>query len=281
MTYKGDTMKRTASLSTAALVLASALGLTACSDSTGPDENTGQYYGTEIEGEWQGQVAVGSEIEIKGISGNIEAALTAGRDVVVTWTKRGQQGDPADVGVEVVPHAGGVTICAVYPDIEGGTKNECSPGQFGQMATREIDVEVDFVVLVPAGVDFNGRTIAGNVFAEGLESNVYGSSISGKVKITTTELAEASTVSGSVDARFGRTEWNGDLKFSAVSGSVTVSVSSSANAEVWASSASGTVSSDFSLPRLIDGSLRGDIGAGGGLLRLSTVAGKVKLNKTP
>jgi DUF4097 and DUF4098 domain-containing protein YvlB len=269
-------MKKATTLSVALLA---ALGLTACGDSTGPDMNVEQYHGLEIEGEWSGQLAFGEEIEIKGISGNIDASFTSGQDVVVSWTKQGQQNDPEEVTVDVVRHAGGVTICAVYPDVPGGIRNECGPGLTGHMATRENDVAVDFVVSVPAGVDFNGRTIAGDVSARDLQSDVFGSTINGDVDITTTELAEGSAVSGSVTARFGRTGWDGELAFSALSGNVTVSVPTNANAEVWATAVNGTVNSDFSLQRLADGSLRGSIGAGGGLLRLSTVTGNVRLRR--
>jgi hypothetical protein len=276
VTYKEDTMKKATTLSVALLA---ALGITACDDSTGPEMNFGEYHGLEIEGEWSGQIVFGEEIEIKGISGNIDASFTSGQEVVVSWTKQGQQNDPEEVTVAVVRHGVGVTICAVYPDVPGGNRNECGPGQTGHMATRENDVDVDFVVLVPAGVDFNGRTVAGDVSARDLQSDAFGSTISGDVDITTTELAEGSAVSGSVTARIGRTQWDGELTFSAASGNVTVSVPTNADAEVSATAVTGTVDSEFSLPRLANGSMRGNIGAGGGRLRLSTVAGTVLLRK--
>lgn len=267
-------MKRTTSNFAVALA---ALGLAACSDVTGPDVS--DLAGSVIEGEWCGQLALGAKIEIKGIQGDIVASTATGQQVTVSWKKRGEKDDPDVVAVDVVAHAGGVTICAVYPDVPGGQHNYCAPGGSGHMATREINVAVDFTVLVPAGVDFDGSTISGDVRAANLESNAFGSTISGDVELSTTELAEASTVSGSVDVAFGRTQWSGELRFSAVSGSVEVSVHGNANAEVWASSANGSVNSDFDLPRLVDGTLRGNIGIGGGLLRLSTVTGSVRLQR--
>jgi uncharacterized protein YaiE (UPF0345 family) len=256
-----------------------ALGVTACGDTMGPDTDSGWNHTQVIEGEWRGQVTAGNTIEIKGIQGNIEAATASGQEIVVTWKKRGRHDDPAGVTVDVVQHAGGVTVCAVYPDIPGGFRNDCLPGENGHMATREFDVAVDFTVLVPAGVDFNGRTISGDVRVEDLSSNAFGSTISGNVDITTSELAEASTVSGSVNASIGRSDWRRNLAFSVMSGSVTVSIPENTNAEVWATAATGSVSSDFSLPRLMDGSLRGNIGAGGGMLRLSTVTGSISLKQ--
>jgi hypothetical protein len=43
-------------------------------------------------------------------------------------TKHGRRSDPAEVEIEVVEHAGGVTICAVYPS-PGSRPNECRQGR--------------------------------------------------------------------------------------------------------------------------------------------------------
>ena len=64
---------------------------------------------------WTGKVAAGQAIEIKGVNGGIAATGAAGGEVEVTAVKKGRKSDPAEVKVEVVEHAGGVTICAVYP----------------------------------------------------------------------------------------------------------------------------------------------------------------------
>ncbi len=53
--------------------------------------------------------------------------------------------------IEVVTHAGGVTICAVYPEVPGELPNVCVPGSNSRMNTRDNDVEVTSWVVVPAG----------------------------------------------------------------------------------------------------------------------------------
>ena len=68
--------------------------------------------------------------------------------------QEGPQERPAEVKIEVVEHAGGVTICAVYPS--SGAPNECKPGKGGRMNVRDNDVNVEFKVSVPAGVRFVG-----------------------------------------------------------------------------------------------------------------------------
>ena len=68
-------------------------------------------------------------MEIRGINGAIEAVASSGSQVHVTATKKqGRQGDADDVTIEVVEHAGGVLICAVYPN---------KPGKWRIAAVRE------------------------------------------------------------------------------------------------------------------------------------------------
>ena len=95
--------------------------------------------------------------------------------------KKGRKSDPAQVKVEVVEHAGGVTLCAVYPAPDG-RENTCAPGKGGRMNVRDNDVNVEFHVKVPAGVRFVGRTVNGGISGSGLTAD-----------------AEAETVNGGVD----------------------------------------------------------------------------------
>ena len=108
--------------------------------------------------EWRGTVLQGSAIEIKGVNGEVTAEPSSGPEVEVTAVKTGRRSDPSGVRIEVVTHGDGVTVCAVYPDVDG-RPNECRPGDGGRMSTRDNDVNVAFTVKVPAGVRFVGRTV--------------------------------------------------------------------------------------------------------------------------
>src|SRR5579864_9508889 len=68
---------------------------------------------------WHGSIAQGASIEIKGVNGDIVADPAVSGEVEVTAEKHARRSDPASVRIEVVPHAGGVTICAVYPSRDG------------------------------------------------------------------------------------------------------------------------------------------------------------------
>jgi DUF4097 and DUF4098 domain-containing protein YvlB len=108
------------------------------------------------------------------------------------------------------------------------------------------------------------------------------STVNGSVRVTTTGLAEASTVNGSVYAQMGRANWDDDLEFSTVNGGITLILPGKLDTEVRASSVNGDIESDWPLTitgRFNNRRLRGTIGAGGRSLSLSTVNGEIRLKK--
>src|SRR5436190_3878142 len=142
------------------LVTASAkeisLGETSCKD----QKDQGSNNPTEFR--WSGRMAPGQSIEIKGINGGITAEPTGGEAEVVA-NKQARRSDPNAVRIEVVQHSGGVTICAIYPSDDSQELNTCQPGDNSSSKSniRNNDVQVNFVVRVPTGVGFTGRTVNG------------------------------------------------------------------------------------------------------------------------
>ncbi len=242
-----------------------------CSDSAGPDGLRSETF------EWSGQVAVGDQVEIKGISGDITFTPASGSTVQVEAVKTSQRDDVRTVTVEVVEHAGGVTICAVYPDVPGQAPNECLPGSQGNLSSEDSDVDVDFTVRVPPGRTLIATAISGSLSASGIENDVFLTSISGDIVISTTEIAEASAISGTITATIGRADWGRDLGFSAISGNVTVTIPAASNGFVELSVISGTVSSDFTLDQVSPTHLRGTVGTGGPTLTVASISGNVRL----
>lgn len=250
-----------------------------CSDSVGPDPDTGSNPGDGVEGSWSGAVAPGASVEIKGIGGAISASASPGSEVVVSWTKRGRHDDESGVRIEMVEHDEGITLCAVYPDVPGWGANECQPGLAGNMHVENNDVEVTFVVSLPNGVHFIARNIAGDIEATGVKGNVFGYSIAGDIDISTSGLVAATTMSGSITASLGLANWDRDLAFTTVSGNVRVTVPANTNADVWAASTHGRVTSDFRLTELSAGRMRGMLGHGGRRLTLSAIDGDITLKR--
>ncbi len=228
---------------------------------------------------WRGQIAQGDVIEIRGVNGDVRVLPATGREVEVTATKRADRSDPEDVRIEVVTHSDGVTICALYPQRRGGY-SECEQGGPRENSTRRNDVEVDWTVLVPVGVEVLGYTINGDVDARGLESNAFLGTVNGDVDVETSGYAEASTVNGSIDAEMGRADWAGTLRFSTVNGSISITVPDGFEAEVEGRTVNGGLETDFPLTirgRFGPRRFSGTIGDGGRGLDMNTVNGSLRI----
>ncbi len=231
--------------------------------------------------QWKGRLAAGKTVEIKGINGDVEAAPASGGEVEVTAVRTARRDDPESVEIKVVEHAGGVTICALYPSGWRGP-NECAPGSGGKMDSRNSDVQVHFSVRVPRGVTFAGRTVNGSIDAQDLDGPVDVSTVNGGIEATSRGVVRAETVNGSIRAAMGDGAWTGPLAFTTVNGSITVELPEGTNADVRGSVVNGDITTDF--PLTITGkwgprSMKGTIGSGGRQLELETVNGAIKLRK--
>ncbi|HKC12309.1 MAG TPA: DUF4097 family beta strand repeat-containing protein [Vicinamibacteria bacterium] len=230
---------------------------------------------------WQGKVAAGATVEIKGVNGGIDASAAPGSDVEVTAVKHARHSDPAEVEIKVVEHEGGVTICAVYPS-PSSTPNECQPGAAGRMNTQNNDTSVDFTVKVPASARFVGRTVNGGIQAESLSGDAEAHTVNGGIKVQAGGHIQAETVNGGILASLGRATWTGALAFKTVNGGITLDLPADAGVELKAETVNGDITSDFPLTvqgRLSKRRISATIGSGGRQLSLSTVNGGIQIRK--
>ena len=230
---------------------------------------------------WQGRVAAGRTVEIKGINGGIEARSADGTEVEVTARKRGRANDLDEVKVELVEHEGGVTVCAVYPSRWSSKPNKCQPGD-GQGSNNKSEVQVEFTVRVPKGVRFVGRTVNGGIEAEQLPDEAEAYTVNGSVRVSAGGEARAETVNGSIRASMGRADGHGPLSFKTVNGGITVELPASTAASVHAETVNGSIETDFPLTvtgKFVGRRVDGTIGAGGRRLELETVNGSITLRK--
>src|SRR5712672_803919 len=170
---------------------------------------------------WHGRLAAGKRLEVKGVNGDVRAVLASGAEAVVNARKDARRSDPDDVKIEVVESADGITICAVYPTpARARRENTCEPGDHWSSSTDNNDVTVDFDVQVPAGIEFNGQTVNGEMSAEGLKADVRASTVNGSVKVTTTGLAEASTVNGGITLILPNGKLDTEVRANTVNGDI-------------------------------------------------------------
>ena len=133
-------------------------------------------------------------------------------------------------------------------------------------------------------MNFVGRTVNGEVIGSGLQSDAQAHTVNGSIKLSTTGLATANTVNGSVNVALGRADWPGDVAFKTVNGGITLTLPPVFDAELQIETVNGTIRTDF--PITVTGAvtprrLRGTVGSGGHQLSVKTVNGSVKLLKAP
>jgi len=226
---------------------------------------------------WTGKLPPGQVIEVKGVNGGIQAVPTGGETVEVIANKTGQFSDPSDVQVKVVEHDRGVTVCAVYPSVVGD--GVCQPGPIAPNLTGN-DIKVDFLVRVPKGIRFIGRTVNGMVEASRLEADAEAHSVNGDIHLSTSGAARAETVNGSIRAALGKVD--DAAHFATVNGGITVEVAPGSHAKISARTVNGAISTNLPLVirgRLVNKHAYGRIGGGGPELRMNTVNGSIILRQ--
>jgi cytoskeletal protein CcmA (bactofilin family) len=232
---------------------------------------------------WTGKLAAGKRLEIKGVNGAIRAMAASGDQIEVTAHKTARRSDPDEVEIKVVPFEDGVAICAVYPTPRRARReNSCEAGDDWSSSTDNNDVEVDFTIKLPAGINFDGRTVNGDLQADNLGADADVSTVNGSVDVSAAGHVEATTVNGSIRAAMGRSDWESVARFTTVNGGITLTLPANLNAEVRAETVNGDLETDF--PLTVTGKfgprhLRGTIGSGGRSLELRTVNGSITLRK--
>ena len=233
---------------------------------------------------WKGTLAAGQTVELRGIQGDMNIEGVAGNEVEVTANKSGEGAD--EVRIEVVPHAGGVTICAVYPG-DSGSRNGCETGGSWHSHNEHNRARVDFTVRMPSNTKLDAQNVNGSIEAKHLGSEAHATSVNGRVQVETSSWAEAKSVNGAVNVRMGKADWPDDLRIESVNGRIRLELPADLNADVTFQTLNGNVESDFPFTvgagNHITGRpgthITGKIGNGGRQLELKTVNGSIELRK--
>lgn len=235
---------------------------------------------------WQGPIAAGKTLDVRGLNGGIVAVAAPGRQATVRATKTARRGDPDRVRIETWSENGNVHFCSIEPGQVAVGDDPCDVKDVRKRrgASHDDDegVEVAWRLEVPSGVRLVTRTVNGDVDIRDLGGPVEVATVNGSIDLGTRDVAEATTVNGSIDARLGTGRLPHDLEFRTVNGSVTVTMPEGAGAEVLAESLNGEFDSDFPVTvasRIRGHRLRGTIGGGGARLSLATVNGSLALRR--
>lgn len=239
--------------------------------------------------QWEHAMRAGQVLSVKGIVGEIRAEYTSGDRAEVVAVKVGRERDFSEVEIRVQEERDGYTICAVYhaSSARGDGCDNVHTDRNERHNRRSIDVDVEYVVRVPAGVGFHGSMVSGDIDARNLRSEVKANTVNGDIFVSTTEKARGNTVSGSIEIEMGATDWD-ELDFKTVSGDITLWLPEAIATDVDFESLSGDIRSDFDITttrqrsrRWVGAALEGYIGTRGQRsLSFNTVSGDVELRRS-
>ena len=231
---------------------------------------------------WKGTLSAGQRVELRGIQGDMNIEGVAGNEVEVTANKSGEGAD--EVRIEVVSHAGGVTICAVYP---GDSRNGCEAGENFHSHDQRNPARVDFTLRMPRDAKLDAKNVNGNIEAKNLGSEAHATIVNGRMRVETSSWAEATSLNGAVNVRMGKVDWPDELRIESVNGRIHLELPADLNAEVSFQTLNGNVQSDFPftigagnhISGPVGTHITGKIGNGGRRLELKTVNGSIELRK--
>jgi hypothetical protein len=266
--------------SSLALALPAALVLSAATAAA--QATTGTTTGNRFD--WSGTVPAGAWIIVRSANGPISVKASSGRTAQITGVKHAERGGEMDVvRFTSKPLAnGGILVCALW-----GNNSDCDEDSYNSHNDsdhgRRNNVEVDFNVTLPSGVNVRVGSVNGDVDVSGATAEVAASSVNGEVRaVSSGGPVSASTVNGDVRASM-RTLGSGDLSYSTVNGSIELELPASLNADVELRTVNGSFETDFPMTmsgRVGPRHLSGKIGNGGRELRATTVNGSITLRKT-
>ncbi|MEZ4414923.1 MAG: DUF4097 family beta strand repeat-containing protein [Gemmatimonadota bacterium] len=224
--------------------------------------------------EWSGRVDRGDRVAVVGLNGKITASASDGPEVEVRAVRTSRHGDVADVRVEVREHSGGITVCAIYDNWDG-----CEDGS-RRGRVRNGDVQVQFDIRVPEGVEFSASTVNGGVEVTGGIDAVDVSAVNGSVEVESLGRLNASSVNGSVRAHLMADALSGPVHVSTVNGAVELDLPDGADADVDASWVNGSFASDLPVTLHSKGkrNARGQLGSGGERVQVETVNGRIRIH---
>ena len=259
---------------------------------------------------WSARLGDGGSLTIKNIVGGIAVTEATGDRVEVRAEKRMRgRGEASDISFDVQESSSGVTICTLYRG-----ESACDDGGFNN--TR---FSVRYTVAMPRGLrlhastgngdlsveragsevelhtgnggirigETEGRVTAatgnGDVEVGGARGPVRASTGNGRISVATAAgPVSANTGNGDIDVSMQSLSTSGDMEFRSGSGAVRVTLPADFNGELDASTGNGELRTDFAIRlvgRLDPQHMRGTIGTGGRLLRLSTGNGRLEIRK--
>jgi len=229
------------------------------------------------------EISQGGRVEIENINGPIEVVRASGRTAEVQVTKIVKKGDGNMVKAIMEEGGNGMHVCTLYLSRDMNRKS-CNGDNFNNDSRNgnKVEVEMRYLVKVPAGARLTVDDVNGNVTVTGVDVDAKIATVNGDVIFDGTGALSLETVNGKIIGTFRRASWEGTMDIQTVNGSVELTFPSDLNADISGETVNGGVDSDFRItvekgwgPK----SFTGRIGSGGRRIKIETVNGGITLRK--
>jgi hypothetical protein len=217
------------------------------------------------------------QLDVFEVSGRISVEASPASEISLVATARG----------DLEPKKGAENEGLFQSEVEGdtlriGRREHKHKGFHFPFLFERNDVEIDYVLKVPATVSLDLSTVNGRIITRGTEGSTEASSVNGTLDLETAGLKElnATTVNGRVKAKFLRS-FQG-ARFKSVNGGVEAILPNDASFTVNLSQVNGDFEAAFPLSiHSNPGSRRvsGEVNGGQHLLKIVTVNGDIELSR--
>jgi hypothetical protein len=231
---------------------------------------------------WSGDLADGARLIARNLNGSIRVEAGAGRTLEIVAHKEWRRGEPTRVTIEATRINNGrdVLLCARWTPETVCTEQQYSTRGNGSRETN--DVQVDYVIRLPAGAQLTATTVNGGLRLSDLRGDLRATTVNGNVEASVTSAARVhvETVNGSLRVALAAVPAQG-LEAKTVNGSISLGLPANAPATIDGRTVNGTITTE--MPVAVEGTmsprrLRGTLAGGGPRLELSTVNGSIRLH---
>ncbi|MES2306688.1 MAG: DUF4097 family beta strand repeat-containing protein [Gemmatimonadota bacterium] len=228
----------------------------------------------------------GQHLDISTIDGDVSVTRGEGRTAEIIATKHVRRGDASRVKAVMEQTSDGYKVCTIYLHRDEPDRDTCNGGERRRNSWRDndnYDIEMSYVVRLPAGAVLGVHTVDGNVDVRGVDVAATINTVDGDITYEGVAPYKLNTVDGDIRATISSGAWNADAAMNTVDGSIEVSLPADIALEIRGSTVDGSFRSDFPLtikdkwgPR----SIQGTIGSGATrALRLGSVDGDITLRR--
>lgn len=222
-------------------------------------------------------LAANGRVSLENINGALRITVWDRNEVQINAVKRAYRQDrlnEAKIEVSSTPDA--IRIETTYPSRDLNFTND-DKGRYYNPAT------VDYTLTVPRQARLESIDLVnGAIEIDGVEGNVNASTVNGRMTVRGLKgEAKLNTVNGELEAVFVQLDPTKTLSLGSVNGNVVMTIPSDSNAVVTAETISGAIRNDFGLKtedgEYVGHSLHGQIGSGGGRIKLGNVNGGINV----